>query len=602
MPLWNIDQSDINLGLSLAAGIGIGVAGTYLIQKLVRNVQGDDQKDKKPVNVVKPTADIWKHVDIYSGAEMPMDTARELPPIKLEDTGPPPSTIMAECFKQAGDKLRKQKNYLEAIAAYTDGADCCPAEERFLKAKIYRSRASAYQEMGDRENIIKDCTLSLAQYNGDQDVYSRRAAAYMHFGKLQEALGDYATIAYIVRFPEISLQGRIQEITEELARVRTAELWGLHTHPPPPKYVVDEFLERFHNHPLKVVDGTPASRNFFSLKQAGPSAEVDYKDRALVQAQREFLAGNILAALHLEEKQITDSTNPEKYMLLKATALFLFGSSNDAIGLLLQIEIKPNMDPLLSATILIQTASLLYWVLIPAQAQVCFDRAVALVPDNTDVFFHRGEEYFKLGDYLKAIENYNQALRFKTDSIPAMTALALALFRQANESDAHFKFKHEGDVLFQEMLERHPNHYLVHFTYAKVLTNRRNYQEAEEHYDIAHRLAPHIGQILTHKAEMYLMVDRKIKALESLEKALQIDPSCVKAYEKIGYMQTERNLVSKAMKMFETGIKYAMDSRDFFDLYAMYFTAKSKVCVAVNLGIPISIDDSDAKRLSPIYK
>ncbi|MEW6496340.1 MAG: tetratricopeptide repeat protein [Cyanobacteriota bacterium] len=111
-------------------------------------------------------------------------------------------------------------------------------------------------------------------------------------------------------------------------------------------------------------------------------------------------------------------------------------------------------------------------------------------------YTNRGGEQLRQGNYLKALEDYHQALRLNRHCAPAYYSRGITLF-WVNEVQASFEDFHQA-------LQLNPNYYLAYIYRGWVRSTLNEYQGAIEDLNQALQLNP-----------LYQLIN---KAIENLEK------------------------------------------------------------------------------------
>eukprot|EP00300_Choanocystis_sp_HF-7_P042723 c9429_g1_i2.p1 GENE.c9429_g1_i2~~c9429_g1_i2.p1 ORF type:complete len:209 (+),score=57.54 c9429_g1_i2:55-681(+) len=91
-------------------------------------------------------------------------------------------------LKAEGNTLFGEKNYEQAIGAYTQAIDVCPNNS--VRAQCYGNRAACYVALDQYEPAISDCTSALEIDPTYTKVLARRMGAYETLDKIEDALTD----------------------------------------------------------------------------------------------------------------------------------------------------------------------------------------------------------------------------------------------------------------------------------------------------------------------------------------------------------------------------------------------------------------------------
>jgi len=185
----------------------------------------------------------------------------------------------------------------------------------------------------------------------------------------------------------------------------------------------------------------------------------------------------------------------------------------------------------------------------------CYDRGLALKPDDGRVWFNRGNALGEAGRMAEAIESYAQATRLLPDFAAAWFNLGTALLGSARAAEAIPVFEHllrlqpdHGDALinlgnawrsegrddraadvYRRALAIEPARAETHNNLASILLAEGDIASALRHFDAAMLAAP--DQVIFHlgKASALKQAGRLDEALLVFDKAVEVAPTHVEA-------------------------------------------------------------------------
>lgn len=132
-----------------------------------------------------------------------------------------------------------------------------------------------------------------------------------------------------------------------------------------------------------------------------------------------------------------------------------------------------------------------------------------------------GDMYARHGDYQKAIEEFQTAIRLKPNYADAYHNLANVYYQIGKDDLAK-----EG---YLKALELNPILWQSHQNLATLAFNKNNFKEAEEHLLKAIEINPQVPDLYTNLGIVYYHIGDKQKAKEYFQKALILDPQNQKA-------------------------------------------------------------------------
>lgn len=147
-----------------------------------------------------------------------------------------------------------------------------------------------------------------------------------------------------------------------------------------------------------------------------------------------------------------------------------------------------------------------------------FDRAIELDPEDAKTYCNRGLAYASLGNHRRAIEDYNKGI--EVDSQYAQTYLNRgALYGQLG-----------------------------------------NYQKAIKDFGTAIELDPQFAQAYSNRGLAYQRLGRYQPAIEDFDKAIGLEPQNVKAYVRRGHTYAAKGEYEKAISDYEQVLKIDPDN------------------------------------------
>ncbi|RPA82117.1 TPR-like protein [Ascobolus immersus RN42] len=143
-----------------------------------------------------------------------------LPPTPTDDT---PLEMNGEAYKQAGNVFYKQKDYKKAVEQYTKAIELEPKNSTFLF-----NRSAAYMSWGRLEEALEDCRATDRLAPGQPRTLSRMARLYTQLGNPEEALKTFDRIHPPVsdaeKWPAVEMAGHIRAAQQALSEGTTGSM------------------------------------------------------------------------------------------------------------------------------------------------------------------------------------------------------------------------------------------------------------------------------------------------------------------------------------------------------------------------------------------
>jgi Flp pilus assembly protein TadD len=150
-------------------------------------------------------------------------------------------------------------------------------------------------------------------------------------------------------------------------------------------------------------------------------------------------------------------------------------------------------------------------------AEVAFERAVALNPGDA-------ESYNNLGEALGELKQYPRALEAFTKAITLDQKLLKAKYNQAVSYDRMGNFRY-SEFVFRNLIKSNPGYSLAYDGLAVTLSKAGRAKEAIAFHEKAIALDPREPSYYFNYAISYLMMGNTAKALEQQEKLKALDPA-----------------------------------------------------------------------------
>jgi tetratricopeptide (TPR) repeat protein len=150
-------------------------------------------------------------------------------------------------------------------------------------------------------------------------------------------------------------------------------------------------------------------------------------------------------------------------------------------------------------------------------AQVAFERAVALNPGDAEAYNNLGEALGELKQYPRALEAFNRAISLDQKLLKAKYNQAVSYDRMGN-----FRY---SEFVFRSLIKNNPGYSLSYDGLAVTLSKAGRAKEAIAFHEKAIALDPREPSYYYNCAISYLMLRNTAKALEQQEKLKTLDPA-----------------------------------------------------------------------------
>ena len=221
----------------------------------------------------------------------------------------------------------------------------------------------------------------------------------------------------------------------------------------------------------------------------------------------------------------------------------------------------------------------------PAEAQKCYDRALALAPDSVDTLYNLGNTCLDLGQPERAIGCFERALRLRPDATELHNNLGMALqdLGRLDEAIACYRkalalrpdapatldnlaaaLRAQGDLAaaqasYQQALALDPGRVESHIGQGVVARERGRPQEAAAHYRRALALAPDHAEARNNLGVALVDLDRPEEAAGHYRQVLARQPNRAETHNNLGIALERQGGYSEALACYDRALTLAPD-------------------------------------------
>lgn len=183
------------------------------------------------------------------------------------------------------------------------------------------------------------------------------------------------------------------------------------------------------------------------------------------------------------------------------------------------------------------------------QAMVLVNKAIKLYPKQVEFYIHRGALLMKLGDYTKALEN------------------------------------------FQEAIIQNPTFPAIYFVRADCYLQMKEWKKALEDYDYAIELKPDDAEFYYNRANLKEEFGNFYEALKDYNKSIELNPEFILAYQNRAYLKQKQGKHQEALQDFDRIIELApQESLHYFHRGILYATIGQTQKALMDYGRSIQLN------------
>lgn len=184
------------------------------------------------------------------------------------------------------------------------------------------------------------------------------------------------------------------------------------------------------------------------------------------------------------------------------------------------------------------------------EALQCFDRALAINPDDADTLSNKinalnnfGTALEEMGKWQEAIDCYDQALSIESDDVYALNNKGIVLKKMGRMEEALKCYNLALEI----------NHCFVEAFYNKgiLLYELRSYNEALKCFDNALEFSPRFPDAWNYKAIVFIEMSRYEESVKCANRALKINPHYADAWGNRGEAFGKLGRIDEELKCYE---------------------------------------------------
>jgi MinD-like ATPase involved in chromosome partitioning or flagellar assembly len=206
------------------------------------------------------------------------------------------------------------------------------------------------------------------------------------------------------------------------------------------------------------------------------------------------------------------------------------------------------------------------------EALKLLDNALILNPINSDIFYHKGWLYYKIGDYERAIEQFNQLINSDEFNYSGLSGRATSNYK-LKEFEKTFDDLKILDELFESFDIKH----------LKVITKiKLKYpdNEIDEEINTLVEKYPNESEAFNVRSHYLRQKGENEKALADIYKALQLNTENGIAYGTLAEIKACQNEIPEFYRNFELALKFGFEFDLIFDeevvsIYKPFFKEES---------------------------
>lgn len=182
------------------------------------------------------------------------------------------------------------------------------------------------------------------------------------------------------------------------------------------------------------------------------------------------------------------------------------------------------------------------------EAIAIIEKIISQDPDISNAYFTLGNIYFRLGQYDRAIENFQRVLALKPDDV----------FAAINIANSHLRTGRAGEAekFLLEFIHKAFPDSQIYFLLGNIKFFEKNYDEAIKYYQECLKLNPDSASAYNALGAVYFERGEIEKAEENLLQALKLNPELTNANYNLAQVYEARGRLDKAIEAYEEELKH----------------------------------------------
>jgi import receptor subunit TOM70 len=349
---------------------------------------------------------------------------------------------------------------------------------------------------------------------------------------------DFTAVAILGQFKDQGATESVERVLKKIANSKAKEI--LRTREPklPSPTFVTAYLDAFRSKPIPQLPEN-ASQG----------------DQTLILAYEAVAARNYPHAFSLFNESLEQGLSNED---LEAAALNMRGTFKFVIG-----NAKSALDDLERSTTLrpnfvqswVKKASVHMELSDKDEAFKDFDTAIQANPDDPDIYYHRGQVHFILGDFELAIKDYLKSTSLDDKFIFSQVQYAVAQYKTGNIG--------HSTATFRKLLRNFEGASEAYNYFGELLLDQQKFEDALEKFDKAIEIENQKDRSsnvlpMINKALALFQWKQEMGSAEDLcRRALEKDPDCDVAVATLAQLSLQQGKIKEAIDFFERSAQIA---------------------------------------------
>lgn len=184
-----------------------------------------------------------------------------------------------------------------------------------------------------------------------------------------------------------------------------------------------------------------------------------------------------------------------------------------------------------------------------------FDMALKYNDEDPDIYYHRGQVHFILGDYKSAIKDYQRSTKLDDTFIFSQVQYAVAQYKMDNVA--------ASTASFRELLKKFEGASEAYNYFGELLLDQQKFEDALDKFDKAIEIedrkerSSNVLPMINKALALFQWKQEVVPAEKLCRKALDKDPDCDVAVATLAQLSLQQGKIKEAIDFFEQSAQIA---------------------------------------------
>lgn len=469
---------------------------------------------------------------------------------KVKSLSKEDKSSLAQQFKLAGNDYFAKKEFNKALELYADALKC------ETDSAFYANRAACFMGLQQYEKVIDEATKGLELKPEYLKLIVRRASAYEKLENYKEALFDFSSALILANLSDATLNESVERVLKEYSTESATEVFKTRAKTLPPQVFINSFFQSFGviEIPEEIRDAEEGSGD--ALIKAGIEAIHKYEYKESLE--------NFEKAI---EKEANHASIAYAY---KACYEFLSNQNEEALDdINKSLDLEPSyLAHIIRSSLFLDSGNV-------AAADIDFESALKLSPDNAAIYYTRAQSRFLVQKAQEAADDFKKAIELDPEFILPRIHLAILKYRAGQQT--------VGLQELEDLTHLFPHSPEAHNYYGEILLDAKRIDDAIAQFDRAIEADGAVPNrnnsiLLVNKAIALFQKDPNNKVyLDTLIEASEKDPENDIIYSTLAQLYIQTGKTTEAIPFLEKAAKLTKSLNESIQTFSILYATETQI-------------------------